>query len=136
MSKRVLTLILGCLSLCFGLILYLLFRENTYITKAIEYILPLANIRPYTATWANAFTQYYLPDFLWSFSLSSLSTAFCAHSQKETILFCFLGAFCGIFWEFSQWVGLFNGTGDCLDIIMYFLGSCLCLLINLKEKKT
>ncbi len=81
------------------------------------------------------FLMYYLPDFLWGFSLSCLLQAFCVYSFKGTVLCCCITAIYGCVWELLQWLSILGGTGDYLDIIMYLLASILCLIINLKERK-
>lgn len=136
MSKQRMNLYLGVSSLFTGFLLYVLFRQNTYIAKTFAYILPLDNLSLSYGKTNLDFLKYYLPDFLWAFSLSCLLQAFCAHSLKESAIYCCVAAACGVIWELLQWTGVLTGTGDWLDIIMYLTGSILCLLINLKERKT
>ncbi len=134
MSKRMINYFLGLLSLFFGFLLYLLFRENAHISKFLGQIITLDYIRSSVAAWGCNFTKYYLPDFLWAFSLSCLLQAVSPPSVKNTVICCFTGVMYGSIWELLQWLGIINGTGDWLDVIMYFSGSSLSLLINFKEK--
>lgn len=135
MSKRMMNLFLGLLSLCIGFILYLLFRENTLISRLFAQMTALSHIRSYFEMFSCDFLKYYFPDFLWAFSLSCLLEALCARTVKGTVICCFTAIACGSIWEILQWLCILNGTGDCLDIIMYLFGGGLCLLINTKEKE-
>lgn len=135
MSKRMMNLFLGLLSLFIGFASYLLFRENTFISGVFAGLNALEHIRTYFEIFSCDFLKYYFPDFLWAFSLSCLLEAFCARTVKGTVICCFTAIACGSIWEALQWFRLLSGTGDCLDIIMYLLGGILCLLINTKEKR-
>ena len=136
MSKTRVNFFFGISSLFTGFLLYVLFRETTYIAKPFAHIPFLKSIRTFCSALDIAIVKYYLPDFLWAFSLSCFMVAFCTHSFQGVIAVCCIAAVCGIVWELLQWTGILPGTGDILDIITYLTGSSVCFLINLKERKT
>lgn len=136
MTKQIRNILLCGISLFLGGILYVLFRENTYIFQIAEKI-PFVHI---LRVWLNPircdFLSYYLPDLIWAFSLASgLQTVFPADVRDS--LLCGIFAFlCGAVWEVLQFCHIISGTGDLLDIALYFCGSALSTILNLKERTT
>ncbi len=133
MSKRSLNSLLCILSLLSGLMLYVFFRPNTYISMlfdsdAVEYFRDL--LRPYSFN----FLKYYFPDFIWGFALNLGFAAIFEPKGREVII-CVTCAFvCGTAWESFQYLGIVSGTGDVWDIAMYLVSSAITFIINKKEK--
>ena len=133
MRKKNISLCLSALS--FGFLLYVLFRPNTYVGSLLNGWAYIDIIRQMSSFFASDLCKFYLPDFLWAFSLGCGLIAI--YTPKTTgVVVCALCPFlCGLTWELLQHFALLSGTGDIVDIIMYFLASALCLIINLRESK-
>ena len=134
MHKRIKMLILCLVSLILGVVLYTFFRSETYIGKLAAQIL---GMRPYPA---NLFTSisYYLPDFLWGFSLCS--GLFSVYPLKSYVSLCWgvLTFLYGTIWELLQKVSIVSGTFDVIDIFMYLAAASAVVIINFyfnKEKE-
>ncbi len=135
MSKRLLNAILCCTALIIGGLLYIIFRETTYVATLFKSIEVLSSIRKKILVLENAFLMYYLPDFLWGFSLSCGLTAIFNPSLKGIILCSFTAFMCGTIWEILQYSHILSGTGDFADILMYLAASALAVIINSKGVK-
>lgn len=134
MPKKRLSLILGFSALLCGFFLYVLLREETYIAKLFRWHPVLAEIQNALNENANAFIKYYLPDFLWAFSLCCFLRAV-YWAGKWTGMICAAVTFAaGALWECLQYCGAVAGTGDILDMAAYFTASLLAMII-LKERK-
>lgn len=133
MSERVKNVTLMMVTLFLGLILYILFRPQTYIAKLTAIVLPVGELQALVDDWKCSFLRYYFPDFLWSFSLTcGLMAIFCS-SKTMKVWCCVVSVFVGVVWECFQNLGIISGTGDILDVFMYLSGACLCMLINLRR---
>ena len=134
MSNRLFYAVLSVASLLLGGILYLLFRENTYISALLKDFTVLEEIRDNLRFIENDFLKYYFPDFLWSFSLAfGLLTIF--DSNFKGIVICIVVSFfCGLFWEIFQFLNIFSGTGDLFDIAMY-LTAAVCVVVICSKRR-
>lgn len=133
MSKQKRNAFLCVAALLAGCLPYILFRPSTYIGGMLNSLKFVNTVRQLCSLYANNFLKYYLPDFMWAFSLGCGLVAI--HSpQKKGIIICSVSAFlCGVTWELLQYFNVLSGTGDIHDVIMYFLASAICIIINLKE---
>lgn len=134
MSKRIRMLLLCLLSLTLGVIIYTYYRSDTYIGNLIREIL---NIEYKTANHFS-FISYYIPDYLWAFSLCS--GLFAIYPLKPSLGFWWgiVTFIYGVIWEIMQYFALISGTFDIVDIIMYFTAASSVVTINYlfnKEKK-
>ena len=134
MSNRLFFAVLSVSSLLLGGILYLLFRENTYISALLKDYTILEEIRDCLGFIENDFIKYYFPDFLWSFSLAfGLLTIF--DSGFKGIVICSEVSFvCGLFWEILQFLNVVSGTGDLFDIAMY-LTAAVCVVVICSKRR-
>ena len=134
MPKKRLSLILGFSALLSGFLIYVLFRGETYIAKMFYWLPFLAELQAVLKESPNAVIKYYVPDFLWAFSLFCfLYVAY--PTGKWRLKLCAAVTFmAGALWEALQFWGVFAGTGDILDITAYFV-ACLLAIIILKERK-
>ena len=114
-----------------GCLLYVLFRPETYITKIVtKHFLMKYNLT--TESFARIVCSYYLPDFLWAFSLSCGLCALFSGTKESIRNCCYIGFLSGLAWEIGQSSQLFSGTGDLMDVLMYLLGALMCRIINKK----
>ena len=134
MSKRGLNILLGAASLTLGGLLYILFRENSYIASFVNGFTLVSKIRQIFRFCACDFLKYYFPDFLWGFSLCCGLMAIYVPAKRGMVI-CGLAAFLfGCLWELAQYLGIVSGTGDALDMIMYLTAGLAGIFINLKER--
>ena len=122
-------------SLLAGGILYVLFRENSYLGKLFAQCTVIIRLKALTSPLDSDLSKFHLPDFLWGLSLGcSLQAAL--GMKGYGILICgFVPFLCGALWECMQFFGIIPGTGDYWDIVSYFLAGAICIIINLKERK-
>ena len=134
MSNRIFNLICGICVLVTGGILYVLFREHTLVATLLSSMPFVACLRSVMTPFSNEFICYYIPDFLWAFSLGCLLKSVPGFSNKSML--CGMIAFnSGIVWELLQFAGFVRGTFDWIDILMYLLAGILCQFIKIKEKE-
>lgn len=135
MSKQKKNALLSILALVIGCMLYVWFRPNTYISRILGRVTNAALALPLCPPYINDLCRFYLPDFLWAFSLSCGLIAIHNPGIKG-VMICALSAFLlGAVWELLQHLGAVSGTADIHDAIMYLLASTLCIIFNVKEKK-
>lgn len=129
MSKRIFNFICGICALGLGGMLYVLFREQTIIAKLLGQISFITILRSASAPLSNEFVQYYLPDFLWAFSLGSLLKVI-PGLHKKSLACGTIALICGGLWEIMQCIGVISGTFDWIDVLMYFLAGFVCVSIK------
>ena len=127
------TAVPGLLSLLIGAVLYILFRPASYVALLFGNVGWVSQLQDLLRPVGCDFLRFYFPDFLWAFALScGLQTVFMP--QKWGVAACGTAAFaCGVIWEGLQKTGAVSGTGDWLDVLMYFLAGVASILINIKE---
>ena len=133
MSERKFHLLLGCVALLSGAILYALYRENTYVGVLLDRIFKVSQLRNLCSGYGCSFFRYYFPDFLWGFAFYC---GLCVIWQPRTAgcWLCAGGAFaCGLVWEMLQYTGVLRGTGDVQDIIMYLFAGLIGIFMDKKE---
>ena len=135
MSKRKKNIRFSLAALVVGCFLYVFFRENTYVGNMFDIIEHIEKMRQMFSSQICDLCKFYLPDFLWGFSLSCGLIAIYVPGIKGVIICASVAFLCGCMWELLQCIGVLSGTGDIHDIIMYFLASALCIIINLKETR-
>lgn len=135
MENRQRNILLCVVGLLFGAAVYLLFREKTYFSLLFRGLAFLDRVRTVVDSTVGIRISFYLPDFLWAFSLCCGIQAI--YSPKGRGIYAAAGvAFvCGLIWELLQWIDLVSGTGDYWDILMYFLGSTLAIIMNIRREK-
>lgn len=127
MSNRRLYALLCALSLTAGAVLYILFRQNSYVAVLCSQWFDLHTIQAHLQEGPWDLFRYYLPDLLWSFSLSCGLASILGTATK---VWFGSGFFFGCLWELLQLIGIVSGTADSLDILMYLTGSLLCIFIS------
>ncbi len=131
--KNLLFLSIGVISLILGLMIYLLFRENTNISQMIYRFIDLTEIRSILSWLENDFLKYYFVDYLWALSLSCWLHLIFLPKMKGSFVCSITVVFLGVLFETLQFTKLVNGTGDILDVISYLLAVLTVNIINYKR---
>lgn len=130
--KRFWWLLYSLLSLGIGALMYVFYRQDTYIGGLIGEIisvsLPIHDI-------FSAFAAWYFPDFLWMFSLTCALFSIMLPKGKNLLLWCCVAFFMGALWEFLQWRDVVSGTADWWDVILYSMAVILAAIIEILFKK-
>ena len=135
MTNRKIYCLLSIISLGLGTAIYICFRENSYIgiISGNFYIIDL--VQNLTASLSWKFIQYYLPDFLWGFSLGCGLLAIYTPKKAGGFICSGIAFASGCIWELLQYTDIINGTGDFLDILMYLSASAMCTTINILRSR-
>lgn len=133
--KRTKYLVLGSAVLLLGFVIYILFRENTHISKLVLAKIDVSLIKEIFYFFDNDFVKYYLPDFLWAFSLNCLLHAIYLPNVKVSIKCSLVAFLIGVLYEVFQCLNIVSGTGDLLDVLLYLLAVVTVLLINQKGRR-
>lgn len=135
MSKRIWNCVLATVSLAVGCLLYWIFRPKTYIGGVLDSVIAMDEIRANFNGKQFLFLQFYFPDLLWGMALACCLHAIHSPKLMGGCLCAITTVFYGCIWECLQYCGVLSGTGDVLDVAMYFLGGALCIILNLGGKK-
>ena len=134
MSKKTINITTSILSLSLGGIIYLLYRENTYISNFVEEFVNLSYIRNSFKTFECNFIKYYLTDFLWALSLITGLNAILT-TKTKLLQICLFVFSLGFIWEGLQFFNILSGTGDISDLIMYLAAVATAVIINFSNNK-
>ena len=126
--------VVGIFSLILGLLIYLLFRENTIITAQISQHIDLKTFRNMFSWAESSFLKYYLVDFLWALSLSCGLHIIFNPKIKVSLICSLVVIILGTVFELLQFFNAVNGTGDILDVILYILAALTVNFINIKKE--
>ncbi len=131
MKRRYIYVLLCILTLGIGGGLYIIFRPDTYVAEFVRGIAPAVNDIYTKANTLNCdFLKYYLPDFLWAFSLNcGLNAIF--NTKKSYLITACAVSLLSIFWETAQYLGIVSGTGDFIDMAMYLFAVLLILIFEI-----
>ena len=110
--------IFGILSLFIGGIIYIVFRENTYISKLFNNYIFVSKLKNHLPFLDNNFIKYYFPDYLWAFSLSNGLHIIYLPNFKNSLLCTLVVWACGTIYELLQFLNIVSGTYDIIDILM------------------
>lgn len=130
-KKRIALLIISAVMLVLGLLLYLLFNKDAYVSKFLLKIIPIKTITG--GGLAIEIIRGYGADLLWSFSFTMIIQFIVWADKKKTILLVFCSLL-GIVYELMQRFGITTGTADITDVIVYLLGSLLAIATILGGK--
>lgn len=134
MSVRPKNILLCTGGLLIGGAVYLLFREGSYLSHLFDGIPLLSLVRDIFNGTAGTHISFYLPDFLWAFSLCCGIQAIYLPKGMGIYVAGMAAFACGLIWEILQRTAVVSGTGDYWDILMYFLGSVLAILVNKRRE--
>ena len=135
MSKRSVNLISGSACLLTGGMLYVLFRPNTIVAKLFSGFPFVKNLQIWFASVSCDLFRYYFTDFLWGYSLTCGLSAILSDSCRNAFISGICGFLCGVIWELLQFAGIVPGTGDFWDIGLYFCGSALSVILNIRREQ-
>ena len=130
--------VLGTSSLVLGLIIYLLFRPNAYVSRMILSELPMKGVFDCSDLCDSSFLKFYFADFLWAFSLTCWLHAIFLPDISGSWICALIVLASGSLYELLQFLGIVNGTGDFIDVFMYATGGGLVsvnILIGRRSKK-
>lgn len=134
MSRRSINILLGTAALVLGCGIYVLFRSGSYVAGIFDRFRWILILREQLAPYACGFLKFWFPDFLWGLSFGCYLQAVHLPDIRGTWFLGGVSLIFGVLWELMQYVAFVPGTGDLLDILLYFLASILCILLNLKER--
>ncbi len=135
MSNKIFFAISGLVSLAIGGIMYVLFRENSYIARIFDGIYLVEQAREVLSVPCTRFLSCYIPDYLWGYSLCCMLVVIAARDMKTAILCAIATMTVGTAWEVLQFLNIVGNTGDICDIIIYLLAALTVLLIFIKRRK-
>lgn len=130
--KMTIFYLIAIVSLMSGGALYVVFRENTYIAQIIRNLISVDSITHYLKRIDNNFLKFYFVDYLWALSLSCGLHIIFSPNKKGSILCTGIISFIGIVYELLQLAGIISGTGDLVDVILYFLAGVTVNILYLK----
>lgn len=133
MQKRRFYIALCCGSLIIGGIIYIIFRPDTYVSNLFDNITFLEKLRLYISDSDYSFMKFYLPDYLWCFSLCCGLVSVFEDKIANTFICCTTAFVCGVVWETFQFIHIVSGVFDFFDILMYLLASISVAIINLRS---
>lgn len=134
--------VFGFISMCslvIGLLIYLIFRENTYISKFVLSHINISLLRDAFYPIENNFLKYYFVDYLWGLSLSCGLHVILLPKIKQSFNITIVVFIIGALYEGFQKIDIIGGTGDITDMFLYLLAGLTVNLINFilikKEEK-
>ena len=131
MKKRLLWLVYSAIALVLGALMYGLFRQNTYIGKIVGMVIGSGRT---VDGWFSGLCAWYLPDYLWVFSLSCVLFSIMLPKGKQIILWSGIAFSIGALWELLQMLEVVSGTADLCDIFLYGLAALTAAIVA-KQKK-
>ena len=127
--------IVGSISLVIGGIIYVLLRENTYVSIIVREIFSMENLSLNSNRCVGDFLKYYFVDYLWAVSLSCGLHIVLTPFKSRWIISTGMVLFAGGLFDLLQYMYIVSGTGDIADITMYFLAALTVNFINLKRSR-
>lgn len=131
-NKRQKFVILAVTSLFVGLLVYVIFRPNTYVSKLIFSIINIPF--EYANISGCRVVRFYIGDYLWALSLSCwLHVIFLPRRRGSavcTVAVCVVG----LGYELLQFFGVVSGTGDIIDFLMYLLAGLTVNILNIQRR--
>ena len=131
---RILYLFLTIFLLSVGALIYILFRQGTYIHKWFEELIPgFINCFENTASDLKLikFLKYYFVDFVWCLALN-FSLLAVLDFKKTFYAVGFASAVFGFLFELAQLLDFVSGTFDFIDVVMYIIASLCAVMVNIK----
>ena len=107
--------------------MYGLCRTDTFVGDAMGVVLTLRMPREHLLY---GFFAWYLPDFLWMFSLTCALFGIMLPRNSSIVIWSAVSFLWGVLWETAQWNGVVDGTGDLWDVLMYIMAVIAAALIN------
>ncbi len=119
--------------LLIGLLLYVTFRRDAYVSILISKYLNLPALSNSTLPeWLISFFRSFASDILWAYSLGFAVMLTLGYNRRNLVCSFFVCIFFEAFLEVLQKVGILHGTFDDLDILLEAVFICLALF-NIKK---
>ena len=134
MARQYTNIIISAASLFIGCLLYVLFREDTYIGNIFSHLPFITALRIWVSPISCNCVKFYFGDFLWGLSLGFGLQVFFTSRTAEILLCGCVTFLCGLIWEYLQFCGIISGTGDFWDIVSYFCAGTICIIFNLRRE--
>ncbi len=126
MRKKKITLFsVSVILLILGLLLYLLFNREVFVSRMLLKEIPVRGIS--SDAVIVKILRGYGADMMWSASFTMI-IQFILWLPKKRLALLFLCSLPGIIYELIQYSGLTTGTADIKDVIVYIFGSLLAVL--------
>ncbi len=125
--KRLSYIIIATISLLLGLLVYLLFNQTTYIYSFLPDWLRFQQITLDNGI-LNVLIKNYCADLLWAISFTFVVQSILMLELPKVYLLLFTSLL-GAVVEVMQLLSILNGTFDFYDILVYFLGALISILI-------
>lgn len=127
-------LVIVLVPLLLGTIIYVFYRKPTFNLinwSDLNEVLKDLNVRTNLPKWI----IYNLPDGLWVFSFTYLVLFIYKFKfSKKTLFFTlFVPIMISLISEIGQYFRFMQGTFDLLDVLFYFIGFLLPILLNFKK---
>lgn len=135
MSKRMTNALWGTAALISGFLLYILFREKSYIAELFTGSFAVISLRQLLLPYCGGFVRFYFGDFLWGVALGCYLRMLFPYGRLGTLICAAVSFAAGTVWELMQLLEVASGTADAIDVLMYFSASILLILIN-KRRET
>lgn len=124
----------GFVSLLAGLLIYLFYRPNSYISILLQrYVSFDLNLGLFDV-FNNKFIKFYFVDYLWAFSLSCGLHLIFMPRRIGTYAITAVVFLYGMIYEVLQLCSIIDGTGDILDVLLYALAGITVNIINLQRR--
>ena len=125
--KRKHCIIIAAISSCLGLCVYLLFNQTTYIYSFFFFFLRFQQITVDNDV-LDMLLKNYCADLLWAISFTFVVQSILMLKPPKVYLLLFTTVL-GVAIEIMQLFSIINGTFDLFDILVYFLGSLISIII-------
>ena len=122
--------------LLLGLMIYLFYRRDSYLFDIARKVLYLpADVPAYLPAWLELFTRNFVADILWAYSLAfAVSAAIREWTSHKWVVFAICIGFV-VFVEWLQYIKVFHGTFDIIDILLEAGAVALAILIITKSER-
>lgn len=125
----------GFISLFAGLLIYLFYRPDSYISILLQRYVSFGFNLGLFDIFNNKFIKFYFVDYLWAFSLSCGLHSIFMPGKIGTYAITAVVFLYGMIYEVLQLCSIIDGTGDILDVLLYALAGITVNIINLQRRK-
>ena len=135
MQNRRLNTALCCSSLAIGGTIYIVCKPDSHISNLFDNVYIIEILRDSFSKINCSILYFYVPDFLWGFSLTCGLVAILTNKYIDIFICGFIALICGVIWEVLQYFNIASGTFDFLDILMYLSAAIVVVIFNLRSFK-
>ena len=136
MNKRATHIILAIAFLLLGVLVYYYFKKDVLVYESYLGIKKSTDIvaesKLINANWITRSIANWLPDLCWEVSFLLMLSAIWGNWQEVPKILKFATLLVIIGSEVLQGLGFLPGTGDLMDILVYFIGFTIFILLHSK----